>query len=165
MRIQLGTSLETLRWALAYHGRHLLVITALMLVPSVQRFVIMSWTLPGPLATVSEVVVMAVRIALVIYVIRGVGPAPHAWASTKVFLRERWPSLLITLGLLAFAFGFFDVTLERLVPMAFTDDVGDTYRSILFAVKNLTIIPFTVIWMVSIVRTSVQYDIAAAASR
>jgi hypothetical protein len=157
--------MDTLRWALAFHARHLLVISALMVVPSVQRFVIMSWELPGPVATLSEIVVMAARIALVVYVVGKVGPAPHAWASTKAFLRERWPSLLITLALLAVAFAFFDLTLERLVPLALPEAAHDAYRSVLFAVKNLTVIPFTVIWMVSIVRTCVQYDCAAAASR
>ena len=157
MRTQLATSLETLRWALAFHGRHILVVSALMAIPTVQRFVIMSWDLPGPVATVSEILVMAARIGLVLYVIGKVGPAPHAWASTKAFLRGRWPSLLITLALLGVAFAVFDLALEGL-----SDD--DTYRSILFAVKNLTVIPFTVIWMVSVVRTCVQYDLAAVAA-
>lgn len=62
-----------------------------MTLPTVQRFVIMSWDLPGPVATGSEILVMAARLGLVIYVISKVGPAPHAWASTKNFLRERWP--------------------------------------------------------------------------
>lgn len=163
MRIQLGTALEALRWAMGFHGRHLPIISALMLVPTVQRFVIMSWSLPGPVAVTSEVAVLVARIALVVYVIRGVGPVPHAWGSTKAFLHDRWPSLLITLGLLAVAFAFFDITLERLVPVP--GSAEDTYRSILFAVKNLTVIPFTVIWVVSVVRTCVQYDLAAAASR
>jgi hypothetical protein len=160
MRTQLATSRETLRWALAFHGRHFLIVSALMVIPTVQRFVIMSWELPGPVATVSEILVMAARIGLIVYVVSTVGPAPHAWASTKGFLRDRWPSLLITLGLLALAFAVFDLTLERL-----SDD--ETYRSVLFAVKNLTVIPFTVIWMISVARTCVQYDLAetAAASR
>lgn len=157
MRTQFSTALESLRWAFSFHGRHLLIISALMVVPSVQRFVIMSWELPGPLATASEIVVMAARIGLVLYVVRGMGPAPHAWASTKAFCRERWPSLLVTLALLGIAFAIFDLMLERLVP--------DAHRSVLFAIKNLTVIPFTVIWMVSVVRTCVQYDLATAASR
>jgi hypothetical protein len=157
MRTQLATSLESLRWALAFHARHIVIISALMALPTVQRFVIMSWDLPGPVATGSEILVMVARIGLIVYVVSKVGPAPHAWASTKAFLRERWPSLLITLALLGIAFAVFDLTLERL-----SDD--DTYRSVLFAVKNLTIIPFTTIWMISVVRTCVQYDLAEAAA-
>ncbi len=163
MRIQFGTALDALRWAISFHGRHLLIISALMLVPSIQRFVIMSRDLPGPVATASEVLVMAARIALLVYVIRAIGPAPHAWASAKAFLRDRWPSLLITLGLLAVAFAFFDLALERVVPLVVPDDAEDTYRSVLFAVKNLTVIPFTMIWMVSVVRQAVQYDLAVSA--
>jgi hypothetical protein len=155
--------MDTLRWALAFHGRHLLVVSALMAVPSVQRFVIMSWDLPAAVATASEVLVMAARIGLVVYVVSNIGPAPHAWASTKAFFRERWPSLLITLAMLAVAFGFFDLVLERLVPPALPESAHDGYRSVLFAVKNLTVIPATMIWMVSIVRTCVRYDRAAAA--
>jgi hypothetical protein len=108
-------------------------------------------------AAASEVIVLVARIGLVVYVVGRIGPAPHAWASTKGFVRDRWPSLLITLGLLAVAFAIFDLVLEGL-----SDD--DTYRSILFAVKNLTIIPFTVIWMISVVRTCVQYDLVEAAA-
>ena len=160
MRTQFATSWESLRWALAFHGRHFLIVSALMVLPGVQRFVIMSWDLPQLVATVSEILVMAARIGLIVYVVRRVGPAPHAWASTKAFFRERWPSLLITLGLLAIAFAIFDLTLERVSD-------GDTYRSVLFAVKNLTVIPFTVIWMISVARTCVHHDLveAAAASR
>jgi hypothetical protein len=160
MRTQFATSWEALRWALAFHGRHVLIVSALMVLPGIQRFMIMSWELPGPVATLSEILVLAARIGLVVYVISKVGPAPHAWASTRMFFRERWPSLLITLGLLAVAFAVFDLALEGLSD-------GDTYRSVLFAVKNLTVIPFTVIWMISVARTCVQYDLvkAAAASR
>jgi hypothetical protein len=160
MRTQFATSWETLRWALAFHGRHFLIVSALMVLPSVQRFVIMSWELPGPVATLSEILVIAARIGLIVYVVSKVGPARNAWASTKRFFRERWPSLLVTLGLLALAFAIFDLALEGL-----SDD--DTYRSVLFAVKNFTVIPFTVIWMISIARTCVQYDLVetAAASR
>ena len=67
--------------------------------------------------------------------------------------------------MLAVAFGFFDITLERVVPLMLPDGAEDTYRSILFAVKNLTVIPFTVIWMVSVARQTVQYDPAAAVPR
>jgi hypothetical protein len=164
MRTHGGTSLESLRWALAFHGRHILVVSALMAVPAAQRFVIMSWDLPDLAATASEVIVTAARIALLIYVVGKVGPAPRAWASTRAFLRDRWPSLLITVGLLLLAFAVFDLALERVVPLAVPGSAQDAYRSILFAVKNLTVIPFTMIWMVSVVRTCVQYDPAQAAA-
>ena len=167
MRTQFATALDALRWALAFHRRHLVVISALMAVPTLQRFIIMSWDLPGALATTSEVLVMVARVGLVGYAISKVGPVPHASASAKAFLRTRWPSLLITLGLLALAFTVFDLGLERLAPLTLPADAEDTYRSILFALKNLTVIPLTMIWMVSVVRQVLRYpaDRAVTAHR
>src|SRR5690242_17961533 len=104
MRTQLATSLDALRWAFGFHARHVVMVTALMMIPTVQRFIIMSWDLPGPWGTASEVLVLVARIVLVAYVVRRIGPAPHAWASTRSFFRERWPSLFVTVGLLAIAF-------------------------------------------------------------
>lgn len=159
MRTHVTTALAALRWALSFHRRHLAVVTALMAVPALQRFVVMSWDLPGPAAVASEVIVMAARIGLIVYVVRRIGPAPHAWRSAQAFLRQRWPSLLVTLALLTVAFVIFDVTLERIVPQAVPDAARDAYRSALFALKNLTVIPFTMIWLVAVIRQVVRHPV------
>lgn len=140
------------RWAWHLYRRRWPVIAGLSMVPSVQRLVVVNWDVPGPAAAASEVLVAVVRLALLVVVWRLA--APHgrlAWAHVRTFAKAHWPSLAIQGGLLMLAALIFDVGVEsagRWLPA----DAQRTYLAVVLFIKNPTIIAFTFVWLVGIVR-------------
>lgn len=138
------------RWAWRLYRKHWRVIVGLSLIPSVQRLVVVNWEdrIPQAAALASEGVVMLVRLALLVTVWRLA--APHgrlSWAVTK----SNWRGLAIQAGLLLLATLIFKFGLE--VPGGWLpDDADQTYLAVLLFLKNPTIIAFTIVWSVGIVK-------------
>lgn len=143
---ELRLALEVPRWAARFYARHWPVVVGLSLVGSVQRLVAVRWGVPDGLAFASEVVVTAARVALVVVVwrlaVRGERPA---WANARAFASRHWPSLVWQGVLLTAAFAVFDLGLESV-------SASPTYRAVLLFAKNPTVIAFTVVWWVGLVR-------------
>jgi len=145
-------AVEVPRWAWRFYRRHLALVVGLSLVGSVQRFVVVTWTdeIPHPVALASEALVLAARLLLVVAVWRLATPKGRpSWTHARTFTREHWPSLVFQAGLVMAAALVFDIGLES---------VGDllpdprTYLAVLLFVKNPTIIAFTTVWLVGVVR-------------
>jgi hypothetical protein len=143
---ELRLALEVPRWAAGFCARHWPVVVGLSLVGSVQRLVAVTRGLPGAAGFASEVVVLAARVALVVVVWRlAVRGAEPRWANARAFASRHWRSLLWQGALLSLAFLVFDVGLESLGS-------SPTYLAVLLFVKNPTVIAFTVVWWVGLVR-------------
>jgi hypothetical protein len=116
----------------------------------VQRLVVVNWEIGGPVAVASEVVVMAVRLALLVVIWRLAVPrGPLRW---NTFATEHWPSLVIQGGLLAAAAMVFNTGVDDVVRGLLPEHVRQTYLAVVLFVKNPTIIAFTFVWMVGMVR-------------
>jgi hypothetical protein len=142
------------RWAAGFYRRHWRPIVGLSLVASVQRLVVVNWTdeVPDGLAVASEVLVGAVRLTLVVLVWRLATRGERMrWANVRTFSRRHWPSLVWQLVLLSLAFLVFDVALEG-VGALLPEAAAQTYLAVLLFVKNPTVIAFTMVWWVGLIR-------------
>jgi hypothetical protein len=142
------------RWAARFFRRHWRPIVGLSLVASVQRLVVVNWTeeVPHGLAVASEVLVAAVRLALVVVIWRlAVQGERMRWSNARAFLARHWPSLVWQAVLLTLAFLVFDVGLEG-VGALLSESASQTYLAVLLFVKNPTIIAFTMVWWIGLVR-------------
>jgi hypothetical protein len=155
LRDEARLALAVPRWAWGFYRQHLVLIVGLSLIPSVQRLIVVNWTddIPEAIAFLSEVVVMGVRLGLVVLVwwlaMRG-----ERWGRSngRAFLAAHWVSLVIQGGLIMAAAMIFDTGLEQVVGGLFPESAQQTYLAVLLFVKNPTIIAFTFVWMVGIVR-------------
>jgi hypothetical protein len=141
--------LDVPRWALAFHHRHLVLVTALSLVPAGERVISQLWAdhLPGSARVGSEVVTEAARLALLIAVWRlATRDDPPRAAG------PRWRALLTQAGLMLVALVVFRFIPEAVRAYAVPEHAQHTYEAVLLGVKNLTVIPFTIIWLVGAVR-------------
>lgn len=159
---ELRLALEVPRWAARFYARYWPVLVGLSLVGSAQRLVAVNWGMPGVLAFASEVAVLAARVALVVVVwrlaMRGQRPS---WAGARAFASRHWPSLVWQGVLLAVAFAVFDLGLESLSS-------SPTYLAVLLFLKNPTVIAFTVVWWIGVVRqaaTSPRVPVGEGRSR
>jgi hypothetical protein len=159
---QVQSALDVLRWALSFHRRHLVLVTALSLVPGGERVAVQVWDLSGVAAVAAELVTEVARLVLIVVVARMAilaEPAPPGgrWHSVRVFLGERRPSLFVQWGLLM-AISAVTVLIPNLVLSRWIPDGAERwYWAGLLAVKNVTIIPFTMIWMVGAVRQAMRH--------
>jgi hypothetical protein len=164
---QVRTAVEVPRWALAFYRRHLLMIVGVSLVASAQRVVAVLWSaqLPTPLNVVLEGVTVGVRVLLPVLIVRlvffrdgGVEAIEgNGWAGARAFVRTRWPSLIVQMLMIAALTVLFDVIPDQLVGPQIPDDVAGAYWAALLAVKNPTIIAFTVVWLVVAARQITLY--------
>lgn len=164
MSTQVRAAVHVIAWTLAYYRRHVVLITALSSVPAAQRFATQLWgdDLPRPVGAASEAVTAGARLLLVYLVIRmailAEPPPPGGRGrSARAFLRRHWPSLLVQWGLLLLATVVFDVVPEQVLPRWIPADAEAVYFAVLLAIKNLTVIPFTMVWLVGAVRQVVTY--------
>ncbi|WNV84400.1 hypothetical protein [Umezawaea sp. Da 62-37] len=147
-RAEARLALEVPTWTGRFYLRHVVLIVGVSLIPSVQRLAVVNPDvhLPAPIVLASEVVVMAIRIALVVVVwriaTRGVGV--RSWANARAFAREHWRALVVQSGFLGVAFLVFDVGAEALV--------GRENLALLLFVKNPTIIALTMVWWVGVLK-------------
>lgn len=157
MRDEVRLALEVPRWAWRFYRRHLALVVGLSLLPSVQRLVVVNWEerIPSLAAAVSEVVVTAVRIVLVVAVWRLAVGRPDC-ARGKAFVDTHWRSLIVQGGLLTLAFLVFDTVAEKVVGGLLPESAQQTYLAVLLFVKNPTVIAFTLIWVVGMIRQAVH---------
>ena len=162
-RAHLRLALEPPRWALAFYARHLLLVVGLSLVPAVERFGVALWgdALSTPSRVALEVLAQGVRVVLIVLVVRvailkdeRVRAGRHLGDGRRVraFLDHRWPGLLWQGALLLALFVVFSVVPEQVVPLWIPASGRDIYWALLLAVKNVTVIAVTLVWMVGAVR-------------
>lgn len=151
------------RWALGFYRRRLAVLGGLSLIVSAERAVVQLWdgTIPAAAGVALEVAVTAVRIAVLALIVRWAilaepsladVDARAAWRRVTVFARRHWRTVVVHVVLLAAAFVAFDLVPDLLIAPRVADGAQATYRAILLAIKNPTVILFTLIWEVGIVR-------------
>jgi hypothetical protein len=149
MRSELRLALEVPVWTWRFYLRHLPVIVGLSLVASVQRLVAVNWGLPG----VTEVVVMAARLLLIVVIWRlAMRDTPWRWANLPAFAQRHWRSLVIQGALVSVAFLVFDVVAETVVASLLPHEARPAYLGVLLFVKNPTVIALTFVWWVGLAR-------------
>ncbi|MCC8250615.1 hypothetical protein [Saccharothrix luteola] len=152
---ELGLALEVPRWAARFYLRHWVVVVGLSLVASVQRLVVVNWggLVPDGVAFASEVVVVAARVLLVVVIWRLATRGERlGWADARAFAARHWPSLVWQGMLLAVAFLVFDVVAEQVVGGLLPESARQTYLAVLLFAKNPTVIAFTFVWWVGLIR-------------
>ncbi|MFE1468687.1 hypothetical protein [Nocardiopsis dassonvillei] len=162
-RAHLRLALEPPRWALAFYVRHLPLVVGLSLVPAVERFGVALWgdALATPSRVALEVLAQGARVVLIVLVIRiailkdervRAGRRLGDGRRVQAFLDHRWPGLLWQGVLLLALFAVFSVVPEQVVPLWIPASEQDLYWALLLAVKNVTVIAVTLVWMVGAVR-------------
>lgn len=149
-------ALSVPRWAWRFYRSHLPLVVGLSLVGSVQRLIVVNWTdeIPHPIALASEVVVMAARLLLVVAVWRlATPPGRPSWRHFRAFVAAHWLSMVLQGGLVMAAALVFDTGLEG-VGGLLPESARQTYLAVLLFLKNPTIMAFTFVWLVGVVRQS-----------
>ncbi|WP_367135405.1 hypothetical protein [Saccharothrix sp. HUAS TT1] len=152
---ELRLAFEVVRWAGRFYRRHWAVVVGLSLVASVQRLVVVNWGehVPGAVAFASEVVVVAARVLLVVVIWRLATRGERlTWADARAFTTRHWPSLVWQGVLLAVAFLVFDVGTEQVLGGLLPESARQVYLAVLLFAKNPTVIAFTFVWWVGLVR-------------
>jgi hypothetical protein len=158
-----GLGLEVLREAWDQYRRHLVPIVALSLVGSAERAFVQyaGAGLPTWADIVLELLVWGCRVLLVGLLVRwiliadgrlrGVRLRSGLRRLARYARRHRWA---LALQLVGFAAAFLvldtipDLVIAPLVPAA----AGPTYWAVLLAVKNPTVIAFTLVWEIALLR-------------
>lgn len=155
-------------WAARFFLRHAGWILLISLVPATQRAVSQLWGahLQG-IAFAGELVTAAARILLFIIVfylaiaaeeaLQGADGKEAARRAGR-FARRHWRSLLVQAGLLILAVILFDRIPEAVVAPRIPEAAQARYWAALLALKNLSIIPFTLIWQIGILRQMVLFQ-------
>jgi hypothetical protein len=155
--------LEVLREAWEQYRRHLVPIAGLSLVGSAERaFIAYAGDgLPSWAGIALEVLVEGSRVLLVVLLIRWIlvadgrlrGVRPRAGLRRlRRYARRHWRALGLQLAGFAAAFLVLDtlpdLAIAPLVPAA----AQPTYWAVLLAVKNPTVIAFTLVWEIALLR-------------
>ncbi|WP_143175585.1 hypothetical protein [Cryptosporangium aurantiacum] len=138
------------------------LVLGLSLVPTVQRFLVVHYDVPAAVAVGSEILVAGVRVLLVVLVVRLLareltgehglgGRAALRRLSTAIDARRGafWFQWIV----LGAAFVVCDVLPNAAVAAWVPDGARDVVTATMVAVKNPTVIAFTVLWIVGIGRT------------
>lgn len=156
-------TLEAPRWAVLFYSRNLAWVLALMLLPATERFLGQLTERTAGAGVLAEVLTAAARVLLVVLAVeRGirrdpeVGPLSRSVVSQRLdrFLRANARPLIVQAVALSLAFLLLNVLPEQVVPRLV--DVGPMYWAVLLAVKNLTVIPLTLLWWVGLARHAVR---------
>ena len=160
MTVQRGTvgALSTLAATARFFGRHYLVVFAFGLGASLQRFLSVrygdSWPAAG--GVVGEIFTLVLRLLFLVWVARALLRKPgllwHAGRRLAAFARHSWPVLVGHLVLLTAATLIFNTLLEGVGPALLPESARADFLAWLLAVKNVTVIPFTLIWLVTMLR-------------
>ena len=132
-----------------FFARHYPVALAFGALASAQRFLSVSGTADWAGGAGGEIFTAVARIAFVAWaaatLLRGTAwqDAGARWAAWNT---RNWPTVLATMGLLALFLVVFKV-----IPDALAGRVGgidrETWLAWELAIKNITVIPFTMLWM------------------
>ncbi|MBE1875426.1 hypothetical protein [Myceligenerans pegani] len=161
MVVQLRTTLDSLSWTWRFVLSRLALVLGLGAVAGASRAVARLWEDSAPVALL-EVVTWVSRIVLVLLAIRiGILADPRfrrdaVGERVDRFLAERWPSLVVDSLLLLVVFVLFSIPEWAASGLQGIEE--DRYWAALLAVKNLTVIPLTFLWVVSVARQAVLYE-------
>lgn len=144
-------AVEILAEAWHFFTRHYLVVFAFGAAASVQRFLSVSGTADWAAGPAGEAFTAVARIAFLAWIVHRL-LRDHAtrWSDAgarwNAWFRQGWPTVLVSLGfLLVFLVAF------KAIPDAMAGHVGGidkaTWMSWELAIKNVTVIPFTMLWM------------------
>jgi hypothetical protein len=158
---QLG--LEVLREAWAQYRRHLAPIAGLSLVGSVERAFVQyaGDALPGWTAVALEVLVEGSRVLLVVLLVRWVLVADGRLRGVRVrpglrrlrrYARRHRRALALQLVGFAAAFLVLDTLPDLAIAPLVPAGAQPTYWAVLLAVKNPTVIAFTLVWEIALLR-------------
>ncbi len=136
-------------WALRFYREHFWLVFGLSMVPTVQRFWVIEFGPPSPLAVVSEVLVALVRIALVVAVVKLLA-TPGMWERLKAGIGARRTTFLLQWVILGLAFVVFDVIPMLLIGRFVPEGSQTVVNATLVAVKNPTVIAGTILWMAGV---------------
>ncbi|GGP69716.1 hypothetical protein [Saccharothrix coeruleofusca] len=140
-------------WAWRFYLGHFPLIAGLSLIASTQRLVVVNWGLPRGWSLASEVLVMAARAVLVVAVWRlATRDERLSWAAAGAFASQHWRSLVAQALLLCAAFLVFDLGAERGVGALLPEAARQPYLAVLLFVKNPTVIAFTLVWWIGLIR-------------
>lgn len=167
-------AVSTVLAAARFFVRHYPVVFAFGLGASVQRFLSVrygdSW--PAAAGVAGETFTLVLRLLFLVWVARALlrepGLTARAGRRLAVFARRDWPVLVGHLVLLVAATLVFNTLLEGGGAALFPESARAEVLSWLLAVKNVTVIPFTLIWVVTMVRdalASVPQPMAEADDR
>ena len=140
---------DAFAWALRFYRDHFWLVFGLSLVPTLQRFWVIEFGPPTPVAVASEVVVALVRIALVVAVVKLLA-TPGMWERIKSGITFRRTAFLLQWVILGLAFVVFDVIPTLLIGRLVPADAQSTVNATLVAVKNPTVIALTILWLAGI---------------
>lgn len=157
------SALEAPRWAVRFYCRHLPWVLVLMAIPAGERFLGQLTERATVTGVLAEVLTAAARVLLVLIAVQvgirsddAVGPLSRAVVGQRLdqFFKTQWRPLILQAVALSVAFLLLNVIPEYLVPALV--DVGPMYWAVLLAVKNLTVIPLTLLWWVGLARHAVR---------
>lgn len=134
-----------------FFARNYPVVFAFGALASVQRFLAVSGTAEGAGGVGGEVFTAVARLAFITWVVRALlrdrrAGGPGAGARWSTWISRHAGTLLISTG---FLLGF--LLVFKVVPDSLAGRVGGideaTWMSWELAIKNVTVIPFTMVWM------------------
>jgi hypothetical protein len=154
--MELGWAAAT--WAARFYLHHFALVFGLSMIPTLQRFAIVRWDPPAAVSITTEVLVALTRILLAALVVRMMVvesgfAGREAWARLMAGIDARRIAFWGQWVLLAAAFVVFDVVPNALIATVVPESARNLVTAWLVAVKNPTIIAFTVLWMAGIART------------
>ncbi len=162
-------SAEAARWALRFYRDHFWLVFGLSAVASVQRFISVRWgdELPGWTGPAGETVTAAARLLLIGLVVRlAFGPTGRPaldFVTTGARLHRR--ALLLQPLVLAAATLLFAVLPNIAIAVWAPETHRDQLTAIMLAVKNPTVIAFTVLWIAGVAVTLMAAGIRSSTAR
>lgn len=159
---------EVPRWAASFYCRHFVWIAGISLIPAAQRAVSQLWR--DRLPTFAEVglegLTLATRVLLFGLIFRAaIGGAPDLsadergyWRRAAQFARKEWQSLAIQFGMFLVVAVIFKVIPDMLIAPRIPPGQSRFYWAAVLALKNPTIIAFTMVWIVGAIRQMLSPD-------
>jgi len=157
-----AAALGSLVSAARFFGRRYPVVFAFGVGVSVQRALSVRYpdAWPPAAGVAGEVFTLVVRLLFLLWVARALlrepGLTAHAGTRLAGFARRDWRVLLGHLVLLTAAALLFNNVLEGAGAALLPESARSTFLAWLLAVKNVTVIPFTLIWLVTMVRDALR---------
>ncbi|GAA4914063.1 hypothetical protein LX16_5257 [Stackebrandtia albiflava] len=148
-------------WALRFYVRHLPLVVGVSLIPSVQRFWLVSEgdRVGAPLAVGTEVVAEGTRVVLVWLLLRLAFRGDpllrpltvrRRWRLLTDFIDRHLVAFLTQFVVLAAAFVVLDLLPNTAIATLVPADDRDTVTAVVVAAKNPTVIAMTFIWMIGV---------------
>lgn len=156
-------AVQVLATAATCYRRHAGVVIGLSLVGSFERAVLQLWGQDWSSTTIwsLELVVIAARVALFLYVFRVLISSDAHLAAVPIregahrvarFVGRQWRMLLVQVVLAVVVFVLVEAVPDGVIAPAIPADARPTYWAAVLAIKNPTIIAFTMIWEIALLR-------------